>query len=250
MGSTTHILTKHDQQKSRHQLGRAKTAPRGELIMAARRQVKLTILTAGALTACIAVSPAANAQDLSEAISEAAGIPQVDAFLPDKYSVEKTDPLPIDGVWMISTIRKKIRIEGGRAYAIDSWLHLFTLKVQPDMVVVKDLQRSGPGVYTGFDLPLMGESTLTLNDDGNLNVSVAGMLGPAKFALIRREVGDETAFQAERDIKAGRVTQPALTPVTDNRPPSIDNPPTDGDPLADCVNLDINPSSGEVFCAD
>lgn len=212
--------------------------------MEPRLQQKLTTMTVSVLAACIAVSPAANAQDLTEAISEAAGIPQVDAFLPDKYSVEKTDPLPIDGVWMISTIRKKIRIEGGRAYTLDSWLHLFTLKVQPDMVVVKDMQRTGPGIYTGFDLPLMGESTLTLNDDGNLNVSVAGMLGPAKFALIRREIADEAAFQTERDVMAGRMTQP--TPP----PPVADNQPAVGDPLADCVNLDIDASSGEVICAD
>lgn len=212
--------------------------------MAAQLRKDLTSLAAGVCAACIAIFPAANAQDLSEAISEAAGIPQMDAFLPDKYSVEETDALPIDGVWMISTNRKKIRIEGGRAYAVDSWLHLFTLKVQPDMVVVKDMQRTGPGTYTGYDLPLMGESTLTLNDDGNLTVSVAGMLGPAKFALIRREVADEATFQTERDVMAGRITHPAPPP------PAADNPPADGDPLADCANLDIDAASGEVICAD
>ena len=211
--------------------------------MAARRQKILTAAASGAILGATIASPTASAQDLSEAISEAAGIPQVDAFLPDKFSVEQTDPLPIDGVWMISTIKKKIRIEGGRAYAVDSWLHLFTLKVQPDMVVVKDMKRTAPGVYTGFDLPLMGESTMTLNDDGNLQVSVAGMLGPAKFALIRREVADEAAFQTERDVKAGRVTQPTPAPI-------VENPPADGDPLADCVNLDIDAATGNVICAD
>ena len=89
-------------------------------------------------------APAA-AQDLSETIAEAVGVPQMDAFLPDKYSVAETQALPIDGVWMISSIRKNIRIEKGRAYAVDSWLHLFTLKVQPDMVVLQNFQRTGSG---------------------------------------------------------------------------------------------------------
>ena len=110
---------------------------------------------AGALLILMLSTPAWS-QDMTQALAEAAGIPQIPAFLPDKYSVTRSEALPIDGVWMISTIRKKIRIEQGRAYALDPWLHLFVLKVQPDMVVMQNFRRTDAGRYAADDLPLMG----------------------------------------------------------------------------------------------
>jgi len=96
--------------------------------------------------------------------------PGIPASLPVMTDVPMTEKLPIDGEWMVDTIRKRIRIEGGRAYAVDPWLHLFVLKVEPLMVVLKELRRNRPGQYTGQDLPLMGKLTATLMSDGSLDV--------------------------------------------------------------------------------
>ena len=111
-------------------------------------------------------------------------VPQIPAFLPFMTSVPMTEPLPIDGEWMIDSIRKRIRIEGGRAYAVDSWLHLFVLKNEPLMVVIQDIKSAGPGQYSGQDLPLMGAWAAHLQPNGTLKVSVAGMLGPVSYNLL------------------------------------------------------------------
>lgn len=197
----------------------------------------------------------AGAQDLMEVITNAAGVPQMPAFLPDRYSVPRSSATPVDGVWMISSIRKKIRLEQGRAVVIDPWLHMFVLKVQRDMVVMKDMQRSEPGVYTAYDLPLLGESTMRLAADGNLDVMVKGTLGPARFRLIRREVDDEQAFAREMDLVAGNGREPP--PSYTGRPgagPEVPptRPPRDAqtDPLATCENLDLDATTGEVICVD
>lgn len=135
-------------------------------------------------------------------------IPQIPAFLPLSVDVPMTKKLAIDGEWMISTIKKRIRIEGGRAYAIDSWLHLFVLKIQPLMVVSKDWRRTGPGEYTGQDLPLMGAFTAKLGRDGNLSVSVAGALGPVTFSLIPIRMDNQRRFERAKAGKADRRPPP------------------------------------------
>lgn len=57
----------------------------------------------------------------------------IPAFLPMADSVPRSESLDIDGIWRINTLGKRIRIEDGRAYAVDDWLHLFTLHVQPNI---------------------------------------------------------------------------------------------------------------------
>lgn len=209
--------------------------------------------------ATFASAAPAVAQDLTETIAKAAGVPQMDAFLPDKYSVEESEALPIDGVWMISSIKKKIRIEKGRAYAVDSWLHLFTLKVQPDMVVLQNFQRTGPGKYTADDLPLLGPATFQLKPDGNMSVNVKGTLGPVAYGLIKREADNPAALAAEIAAAAGSPVSPpppaapaptpAPEPITDPEP--APEPVTgEPDPFADCSVLDVNRDTGEIFCAD
>ena len=160
------------------------------------------------------ISPGASAQDMSQAIADAAGVPQVAAFLPDKYSVATTEALPIDGVWMISSLRKKIRIEQGRAYALDPWVHFFVLKVQPDMVVLQNFRRVGAGRYSADDLPLLGPATMTLKSDGNLDVTVQGKFGPAKYGLMRLQPQYPDALNSELAAMAGGAAPvPGVPPM-------------------------------------
>ncbi|MGB3472442.1 MAG: hypothetical protein WBA51_16630 [Erythrobacter sp.] len=85
---------------------------------------------------------------------------QVPAFLPNKEAVAQTEPMEIDGDWRVNTINKVIRIERGRAYAVEGWTHAFILRVQPDMVTIRNIQQTGDDEYVGDDLPMMGRVTL------------------------------------------------------------------------------------------
>jgi cytochrome c5 len=131
-------------------------------------------------------------------------VPEIPAFLPMAMDVPMTKKLPIDGEWMINDIRKRIRIEGGRAYAVDSWLHLFVLKVQPLMVVQQDWRRIGPGRYSGQDLPLVGPFTANLMPNGNMSLQIQGMFGPVNLTLSPVRIDDQRRFDRE---KSGRDTR-------------------------------------------
>lgn len=223
-----------------------------------------------ALAALPTPAPAQNPLDMLGDAAGNAGVPQIPAFLPDKNSVPETEPLPIDGVWMISSIGKRIRIDRGRAYAVDPWLHFFVLKVQPDMVVLQNFRRNGvAGRFTADDLPLQGPATFQLQPNGNLKASVQGVLGPANYDLIRREPTFPDALNTEIAAMTGDsdTPPPATYPVP---PPGQGNPspppvaqPTPppgappapvpapgGDELADCRNLGVDPNTADIVCMD
>ncbi|NOX69587.1 MAG: hypothetical protein GXP15_10405 [Gammaproteobacteria bacterium] len=125
-------------------------------------------------------------------------IPRIPEFLPMAHTIPQTQASPIDGEWVITSIDKRIRIQAGRAYAVDPWLHMFILKIQPMMVVIKDITRTQPGQYSGQDLPLMGAWSARLGSDGTLSVSVNGALGPAQYSLMPISQDDPRAFAKEK----------------------------------------------------
>ncbi|MEE4279061.1 MAG: hypothetical protein V2I82_11395 [Halieaceae bacterium] len=174
-------------------------------------------LRAVALVALVALGGHAQAQ--IPAIPE---VPQIPAFLPMMSDVPTTQPLSIDGEWMISSIKKRIRIDSGRAYAVDPWTHLFVLKIEPMMVVIKDVQRTGPRQFSGSDLPLMGGWSATLTDQGYLDVSVAGALGPVKYKLMPVRLDDRQAFEWEKSgqSQVGVYPPPQGNPYQDFRQPN------------------------------
>jgi len=143
---------------------------------------------------------------LSGIAMEIPNIPKVPAFLPTVNQVPARPAMPIDGTWLIPAIGKKIRIDGGRAYAVDGWVHLFVLDIQPGMVVLKDLTPTGPGQYAGEDLPLMGKLTARVLADRSITVNVAGMLGTASYKLIPVQINNANWYQQEMQA-AGLVTQ-------------------------------------------
>ena len=137
----------------------------------------------------LAIAIVCTAALAQQAIASQA-IPQIPAFLPYSETVPESAALPIDGIWRISSLGKRIRIEKGRAFALDPWLHLFVLKIERGMVVIKDIARDGSGGYQGADLPAMGKWSATQESSGNLSVSVAGMLGPIRYRLIPVQLDD------------------------------------------------------------
>ncbi|MCB2089308.1 MAG: caspase family protein [Sphingomonadaceae bacterium] len=118
--------------------------------------------------------------------------------LPGRYDVPAGEALAIDGVWTLSTNKKRIRIERGRAFAVDSWIHLVVTRVYSDQVVVKDMRRTGPGIFDGRDILLQGKSVMKLRKDGNLDVRVGTFPFPTKYTLIREGVDDPAAYAQER----------------------------------------------------
>jgi hypothetical protein len=128
-------------------------------------------------------------------------IPQIPAFLPSVNQVPATKPSPIDGTWIIDAIGKTVRIQSGRAYAVDGWLHLFVLKISPGMVVIKNVSRTRPGEYSGDDLPLMGKWTARIQPNRQLAVSVASAI-PANYTMTPINLDNQRWFNKEMS-KAG-----------------------------------------------
>lgn len=122
----------------------------------------------------------------------------IPAFLPTATDVPKTNKLPIDGEWMIEDIQKRVRIDGGRAYAIDSWLHLFVLEVKPQMVVSKNWRRIAPGQYSGQDLPLIGPFTAKVLPNGNMSLRIQGVFGLVNLTLSPINIDDQRQFDNEK----------------------------------------------------
>lgn len=137
-------------------------------------------------------------------------IPQIPAFLPTVDQVAATQSMPLDGTWLINTIRKKIRIEAGRAYAVDGWTHMFVLNIQPGMVVIKNIAPTGPGTYQAEDLPLLGTWTARVQRDRSLSISVATALAPVNYRLIPVQIDNPQWYAQE--MQAVGLTPPAGAP--------------------------------------
>ncbi len=138
-------------------------------------------------------------------------VPEVPAFLPMVAAVPAGEAMPVDGTWSITSIGKTVRIERGRVYAVEGWTHLFVLKIQPGMVVIKDLRPSAPGQYTAYDLPLMGAWLGRMAADRTLTVDVQGALGPAKYQLMPLQLDNPDWYQqalAEAGLAAPGSTAP------------------------------------------
>lgn len=173
-----------------------------------------------AITGC-AGTEAIAAGPMGDAFAAAAGIPQMDAFLPYESQVPPTQALPIDGDYTISTLGKRVRIDRGRSYALDPWTHAMTLKIRPNMVVAKDFRQISATEYTSEDLPLLGTASMTVQPDGRIAVNVAS-IPPYSYFLLPVEGGAAPA------------------PVDGDRP--VDS--------TTCEKIDIDPENGELICLD
>lgn len=142
---------------------------------------------------------AVAAGDMGAMAASAAGVPQIPAFLPMQHTVAKSPALAIDGIWKIDANSKRIRIEEGRAYAVDPWVHAFTLKIAADMVVMKDFRRTDIGMYSANDLPLLAASSFRLQPTGQLAVVAQTLLGPISYKLLPVGLDSPSAFNREME---------------------------------------------------
>ena len=132
------------------------------------------------------------------------------ANLPDKSDVKPKSVMPIDGVWTISSIDKRIKIDRGRAYAIDSWAHLGLFEIKKGMVVIKDIKKKAVSNYTGYDLPLLGSWNAVIQANRNLKVTV----GLVSYELIPERLKSRKLFEEEM-IMAG-LMEKSSNPSSDD----------------------------------
>ncbi len=123
-----------------------------------------------------------------------ANVYAADALLPMLDTVAPTQAQPIDGMWTVSTLGKRVRIEKGRVYVVDGWRHLFVLTVRPGMVVVKDIQAQGAGTFAGYDLMAIGPWRAKKNASGNLDVELGGLV-PSRFQMLPVQLDNPAAYQ-------------------------------------------------------
>ncbi len=204
-----------------------------------------------------------SASVMSASIPGIPEIPKIPAFLPTVAQVPASQPMPIDGTWLIPAIGKKIRIDSGRAYAVDGWLHLFVLDIQPGMVVIKNITPTGPGKYSGEDLPLMGTFSATVQADQSISVTVAAMLGPVNYKLIPVQINNMNWYRQEMQV-AGLISsknnqQPAqayqLTPPSASYQQNIpaqnqqqERQVQPSEPDNRCENSEYDPVTDTVSC--
>ena len=132
-----------------------------------------------------------------EVDSEKPWIISLGAALPDRYAIDLGARMPMHGVWRISTNDRRLRIERGRAFAVDGWNHALLFRVEPEQVTMVDVRREDPGVFLSRDILLNGDARMTLRADGNLDVTVGTFPFPVSFVLIREALDDPAALARE-----------------------------------------------------
>lgn len=157
----------------------------------------------------------------------------IPAFLPNVSSIPMGESMPIDGVWTIRAINKNIRFEGGRAYAVDDWMHMFVLHIQPDMVVIKNVEQTAPGTYVGDDLPMLSKATARLQANGRINYTA----GVFSSELIPVEL-DYPELMAETLQNLGGGDND-IQPAPDQKPEQ-----------SDCSEWAIDPETNKPVCLD
>lgn len=176
-----------------------------------------------------------------------------DAKVPLLKDVPAAQSTAIDGIWRLQINSARIRIEAGRAYALDPWVYLLLWKVKPQMVVMRNFRQVSIGSFTADELLLAGPATLQLINPDELRVQVKGALGPATYKLLLVEADDPQALQT---AWGQSPTDPAKSP-SDVPPPSLDmpsaQPPQEEDfvtelPTAECEKSSTDPDSGMTVC--
>lgn len=204
-----------------------------------------TNLMGGAALLLAAVGVSALPAPIVSAEAQAQGIP---AFLPRIDDVAATEPSVIDGVWVIRELDKRIIIADGRAFAVDQWMHAAVLRIEPEMVVLRNLQQEDLGVFTADDLPLMGRATMTLQGDGSIVAQVPSLI-PITYHLDPLDLFYPDYFMAEVDamapaMAAGPMPVPPVQPLPHVEPlPSPERYLPNGDYYIGNADQDVRPEA-------
>lgn len=146
-----------------------------------RSGAAVLVLSAFALTGC-----ATATGSMGELLADSAGIPQMAAFLPNDADVAPGRATPVDGVWKMNELGKRVRIDRGRVVVVDGWLHALVLKIQPGMVVTQNFRQTGARSFEGDDLPTMGKAVYSWDGGDTMQARIAGIAGPINLTLKRQ----------------------------------------------------------------
>ena len=106
----------------------------------------------------------------------------IPGLLPSIQDVPVGEPLPIDGIWTIRELGKRIAIDKGRGWAVDTWVHAFVFQIMPNQVVLRNFQAMPDGTFIADDLPLMSKVRFTPQPDGTITAQTQGMI-PVTYHL-------------------------------------------------------------------
>lgn len=137
----------------------------------------MTCITARALNFASAVALA-----LGALAAPAPASAQVRALLPTIDEVEALGPTSIDGVWEIREIGERIVILEGHAFAEDGWVHMLLFEIEPEQVVLTNIEELPSGDFVAQDLPLMANVTFEWVDHETLRGTTDGLF-PVTYHL-------------------------------------------------------------------
>jgi hypothetical protein len=171
------------------------------------------------VTGAVLIFASGQPAEAQSALPGVPAVPQVRALLPDASQVPAGQAQPIDGVWLIREIGKRIAIKNGRAYAIDGWVHAFVFRIEPEQVVMKDIVEKQLGLYDCYDLPMLGDGTLTVQRDGTILAQIHSSF-PAVYHFDPVQLSYPGAFRHElaamqpprRDLPVGSGTDRPMPP--------------------------------------
>lgn len=161
---------------------------------------------------------------------------QVPGLLPSIHDVEPQAPTPIDGMWRIRELDKRIMIENGYGYAIDSWIHMLVFEIQPDQVVLQNFDMLPDGSIVADDLPLMSKVVFTPQPDGSLKgttqalIPVTYHLDPAGYDYGYDDGGDEEDYWREGPMPY--PPEPEVDGPWDPDGPPPENPDAGEEPVS------------------
>jgi len=185
-----------------------------------------------ALSGCVSTATGA----LGDAAALSMGLQQNSNAFPLATLVPAGEALPIDGVWQLGDLNKRVEMDRGRMVALDPWTFMLTKKVLPGTVLIRDIRETGPGQYQGFDLAWEKPVTFSETGSGRVGVRVQTFPLPVSYELIPT---------------AGSQPYPSTTPPAGGAPVTQPPTPESGDRnLDDCDLVDINPETGQLYCID
>ena len=183
------------------------------------------------------------------------------ATLPKLDATPAKAALPYDGTWLIAGVNKKIRIDSGRAFALDSWNHWGSI-IEPEMVLLTSMRVTEPGVIKASDLsysasPWEGR----LSEDGNLAVTIQSKPWPVTYSLVPLDLDYPEAVQQEMASAVSLVpegemnfTAPAQDEeyASDSDDEYAPDQPDDSEPQQgyECVTLVVDPETNQEVCLD
>ncbi len=106
----------------------------------------------------------------------------ISGLLPDLSEVPVSAPLPIDGTWTIRELNKRITIDKGRGWAVDSWVHAVVFQIKPNQVVLRNFETLPDGSFIADDLPLRTKVKLTPLANGSILATAQGLI-PSTYYL-------------------------------------------------------------------